>query len=250
VPGRVAHESIFNTQNGAYRCPSSQQGYSPFSTWTRGLAWVMLGFAEQLEFLQTVPDTELDPAGGRTSLESDMLRTCSVTCDYYIENTPADGIPYWDTGAPGLTFLGDYLDRPAEPFNDHEPVDSSAAAIACQALIRIGRYLINHPEAQPAGCRLAAERDDLPRAGRRYVQAGMTVLRTLLDEPYLSTDSRHQGLLLHAVYHRPRGWDHVPHGRKIPCGEACLWGDYHLREAALYVGRLAEGKDYTFFGPG
>ena len=34
------------------------------------------------------------------------------------------------TGAPGLAMLGDYRNRPAEPFNDHEPVDSSAATIA------------------------------------------------------------------------------------------------------------------------
>jgi hypothetical protein len=45
VRGRVAHESIFNTNDGNYRCPNSQQGYSPFSTWTRGLAWAILGFA-------------------------------------------------------------------------------------------------------------------------------------------------------------------------------------------------------------
>ena len=35
VRGRVAHESIFNPADGAYRCPSTQQGYSPFTTWTR-----------------------------------------------------------------------------------------------------------------------------------------------------------------------------------------------------------------------
>src|SRR5262249_47829283 len=51
VRGRTAHESIFNLNDGSYRCPNSQQGYSPFSTWTRGLAWAVLGFAEQLEFL-------------------------------------------------------------------------------------------------------------------------------------------------------------------------------------------------------
>ena len=37
--------------------------------------------------------------------------------------------------------MGDYLDRPAEPFNEHEPVDSSAAAIAAQGLLRLGSYL-------------------------------------------------------------------------------------------------------------
>src|SRR5437764_5746873 len=53
VRGRTAHESVFNTNDGNYRCPNSQQGYSPFSTWTRGLAWAMCGFAEQLEFFDT-----------------------------------------------------------------------------------------------------------------------------------------------------------------------------------------------------
>ena len=54
VRGRVAHESIFNPNDGNYRCPNSQQGYSPFTTWTRGLAWAMCGFAEQLEFFATL----------------------------------------------------------------------------------------------------------------------------------------------------------------------------------------------------
>ena len=60
----------------------------------------------------------------------------------------------------------------------------------------------------------------------------------LLEEPYLSTSDAHQGLLLHSVYHRPNGWDHVPAGRAVPCGESSMWGDYHLREAALYAQRL------------
>src|SRR6478609_4736278 len=55
VRGRTAHESLFNVASGTYRGPSTQQGYSPFSTWTRGLAWAMLGFTEELEFLATLP---------------------------------------------------------------------------------------------------------------------------------------------------------------------------------------------------
>jgi hypothetical protein len=137
-------------------------------------------------------------------------------------------VPYWDTGAPGLVHLGDYLDRPADPYNDHEPVDSSAAAITAQGLLRLGRYLGG-------------------KDGKRYVAAGLTVARTLFDEPYLSTTAQHQGLLLHAIYHRPNGWDHVPKGRRIPCGESCMWGDYHLRELALCIGRLARKAPYYKF---
>ncbi|MBN1401982.1 MAG: glycosyl hydrolase, partial [Anaerolineae bacterium] len=65
VHGRVAHESIFNARNGQYRCPSSQQGYSPYTTWTRGAAWVILGYAEQLELLAELADGELATYGGR-----------------------------------------------------------------------------------------------------------------------------------------------------------------------------------------
>lgn len=230
VRGRVVHESIFNLNDGRYRNPSTQQGYSPFTTWTRGLAWVLLGFPEQLEFLQTRSDDELAPFGGRDELAELMLRTARATADFYIEQTPTCGVPYWDTGAPGLHHLGGYLDRPADPFNEYEPVDSSAAAIASQGLLRLGRLL-------------GAD-------GGRYTQAGLRVLDTLLSEPYLSTDSEHQGLVLHSAYHWPNRWDHVPEGHRVACGEATMWGDYHAREAALYVQRLARDEPYyTFFTP-
>lgn len=227
IRGRTAHESVFNMADGNYRCPNSQQGYAPFTTWTRGLAWAMCGYAEQLEWLRTVSDAALEPFGGRAGIESFMLKAAQATCDFYIQHTPTDGIPYWDTGAPGLARMGDYLDRPAEPFNDHEPVDSSAAAIAAQGLLRLGRYMGEN--------------------GHAYVQAGLTVMQTLCAEPYLSTSEDHQGLLLHSVYHRPNGWDHIPEGRAVPCGESCMWGDYHLREAALYIQRIAEDKPYLTF---
>ncbi len=233
VRGRVAHESLFNTNDGRYRCASTQQGYSPFSTWTRGLAWVVLGFAELLEWLITVDDLDLEPLGGRAEITSMLLEAARASSDYYIESSPTDGVPYWDTGAPGLAQFPGHRDCPSDPFNDHEPVDSSAAAIACQGLIRLGRYL----------------EDSEPDTASRYVLAGLATLATLLDEPYLSLDPEHEGLLLHAIYHRPNGWDHVPSGAAIPRGESCLWGDYHLREVAVYAGRLAEGRDFTFFGP-
>ena len=225
VRGRVAHESLFNVANGSYRGPSTQQGFSPFTTWTRGLAWAMLGFAEQLEFLDVLGADASKDARDR------MLDAARATCDFYIDTAAAaDGVPYWDTGAPGLVHLTGWERRAADPFNDREPVDSSAAAIAAQGLLRLGRLLGED-------------------AGNRYTQAGFRVLDTLLDEPYLSSDTVHEGLLLHAVYHRPNGWDHVPAGAQTPRGESCQWGDYHLREAAVYVQRLAAGRPYlAFFG--
>jgi len=231
--GRVAHESTFNVTDGSFRAPSTQQGYSPFTTWTRGLAWVVTGFSELLEFVATLDDESLEPLGGRVLVEATSLRAARAAADFYIEQTSSDGIPYWDTGAPGLTRMGDYLSRPAEPENDYEPVDSSAAAIAAQGLLRLGRYL--------------SGRDDPD--GPRYTRAGLIVLRTLLSDAYLADDPDHERLLLHGLYHRPRGW--VGASTRIPFGESVLWGDYHLVELALYVQRLVDGDPYyTFFGGG
>ncbi|MFI5194826.1 MAG: glycosyl hydrolase, partial [Chitinophagales bacterium] len=85
-------------------------------------------------------------------------------------------------------------------------------------------------------------------AGHRYWQAGLTVLNTILDEPYLNKDPKHQGLLLHSIYHRPNGWDYIPEGSKIPYGESSMWGDYHIREAGLYLQRIMNQEPYyTFF---
>ncbi len=210
VRGRVAHESIFNPRDGSYRCPNSQQGYSPFSTWTRGLAWAMCGFAELLEFFDALP--------GPHAATSVFEKAARATCDFYIANTPPDGIPYWDTGAPGLERLGDWRANPADPLNPWEPVDSSAAAIGAQGLLRLGHRL-----------------DD-----KCYWNAGLAIAGTLLDEPYLSTSPAHQGLILHSVYHRPNGWNAGP-------SESSMWGDYHARELALYLLRVAEGRPYLRF---
>ena len=67
---------------------------------------------------------------------------------------------------------------------------------------------------------------------------GLRSADTLFDEPYLSTDPEHQGLILHSVYHRPTAGIMIPRGQKVPCGEASMWGDYHARELALYLIRL------------
>ncbi len=224
VPGRVAHEAIFNVEYSTFRCLSTQQGFSPFTTWTRGLAWIVLGYAEILEFFKMLPEKI------RTmyqDVEVELLDTLRFVADYYIESSPTCGVPYWDTGAPGLRDLKGWSDRKADPFNDKEPVDSSAAAIAAQGLLRLGEIL--------------------GEAGKKYTSAGRKTAYTLLHAPYLSMDPYHQGLLLHSVYHWPRRWDHIPDDSKIAHGESVIWGDYHLRELALYISRLLKSKPYYTF---
>ena len=232
VRGRTAHEGTFNRNDGAFRARATQQGYSPFSTWTRGLAWAMLGYAEELEFFKTIPAATFKAACGLA--KSDVVkvyeRNAKETCDHYIKDVSTlDGITYWDDGAPGLHKLGDWQSKAADPYNDHEPVDASASAIAAQGLIRLGNYLGKTGK------------------GKAYYQAGLSVAKTLFDEPYLSTKKNHQGLLLHSIYHWPNHWDHVPKGSKVSHSESSLWGDYHLLELALLIDRMAKRKPYLTF---
>ena len=235
VRGRTAHEGTFNRNDGRFRARATQQGYSPFSTWTRGLAWAMLGFAEQLEWLAGADADAFREATGR-SLEEvlTVYQAAAInTCDHYIDDVAAgDGITYWDDGAPGLSQLGDWRSRAAEPDNPHEPVDASASAIAAQGLLRLGAYLDRAEDVAEGAERVR------PHHASHYRQAGLTVAGRLFEAPYLASSLDHQGLLLHSVYHWPNGWDHVSAGSSVPQGESSMWGDYHLLELALLVRRL------------
>ena len=232
--GRTTHEAIFNTKDGAYRCPNSQQGYTGFSTWTRGQSWAITGFAEELEMLAEFSDEELAVFGGRAAIEKMTLDAAIATADHCIQNTPTCGIPYWDTGAPKLHLMGDYKNQPADPYNAYEPVDSSAAAISAQGMLRLGQYFEGKGDAA---------------AAEKYTKAGLRMAKSLFAEPYLSTDPKHQGLILHSIYHEPNGWDHKPEAGKAARGESSMWGDYHAMELAVYLQRLIEKKPYlTFFG--
>src|ERR1043166_9266623 len=105
--------------------------------------------------------------------------------------------------------------------------------VAAQGLIRLGNYL-------------TAKGDR--RSGARHRQTGLTVARTVSSEGYLSTNAKHQGLLLRSVYHRPNGWDYTALGQRVANGESSMWGDYHARELALLILREAYGEyDQTFF---
>lgn len=258
VRGRTVHESLFNVKSGTYRCPSTQQGYSPFSTWTRGAAWAAAGYAELLEWLGSRDWAENPGNGGedgfeapglnRDALEARWIECACAVCDFIVENSPSDGIPYWDTGAPGLVHLGDYLGRPADPFNEYEPVDSSAAAIGAQGLYRLGVYLEREarrlsgmmidPDGGGARRVPAAE---IRGRGEGYRHAALVTAAALFAEPYLSVDEDHQGILLHSIYHRPGGWDYVGAKGSVPGGESCMWGDYHLLELAVMIKRENEG---------
>ena len=184
VDGSVAHEAIFNTEpgRGEFRCLTTQQGYSPFTCWARGLAWAMYGFAEAFRYTR----------------EMEFLETAERCAGYYIARTPRDGVPYWDYGAPGIP---------------QEPLDSSAAAIAGCALDLLSTLV---PEERAGPLREACCRVASTLAGREFLAMG---------------HPGEEGLILHGVYHRPRGWG---------VDASVMWGDYFFLELAERL--LASGQ--------
>ena len=129
-----------------------------------------------------------------------------------------------------------HRDRRPIPFNDHEPVDSSAAPIAAQGLLRLGRCSSGAARPRTAGC---------------YFQAGLTIARTLLGAPYLSRGPAAPGPApaLRLPPARTAGTTCRPAARCRAASRA-QWGDYHLRELALLRPAPRRGRPYyTFFGP-
>ncbi len=104
--GKVIHEAIFNPTRGEFRNLSTQQGYSPFTCWARGLAWALSGFTDTYLFTR----------------DQFFLETAERCAGFYLEHTPDDGVPFWDYGAPHIP---------------REPLDSSAAAIAAGAFWKL-----------------------------------------------------------------------------------------------------------------
>ncbi len=112
--GSTAHEGLFNKETGEFRMQSTHQGERGDSCWSRGLAWALYGFGTAFEY----------------SRDARFLQTAEACADYYIEHTPADGVPPWDYNAPGPLL-----------------VDTSAAAISACGLFQLARLSMDRVKA-------------------------------------------------------------------------------------------------------
>ncbi len=106
--GSTYHLVNYDPATGAVKSKGTVQGYSDQSTWSRGQAWAVYGFAMAY----------------RETRDSRFLDTARRTADYFIGHLPADKVPYWDFNAPSVLA---------------EPRDSSAAAIAASGLLDLAR---------------------------------------------------------------------------------------------------------------
>lgn len=105
------HVCDYSSLTGAVYLCGTAQGLANNSTWARGQAWGIYGFAE----IYALTGDEA------------YLRTSQRMADRFLEHLPEDGLPFWDFDAaykPGVT-----------------PKDSSAAIIAVSGLIMLQKQL-------------------------------------------------------------------------------------------------------------
>lgn len=103
--GSTWHVVDFNPDDGSVMWKGTSQGYSDDSTWSRGQAWAILGFA--IAFRETDDEYFLDAA--------------RITAAYFMSRVSRDAIPLWDFDVPE---------------NDPRQFpDSSASAIAATGLL-------------------------------------------------------------------------------------------------------------------
>ena len=154
--GSTAHEGIFDLETGEFLRQATHQGWRGDSSWARGQAWALYGFGTAYRF-----------TGDPRFL--DVAQRCA---DFYIERTPAHGVPPNDWEEPDPT----------------HPFESSAAAIAAGGMQQLGERT-----------------SDLARAAgyRSYAQ---TILSTLSGPEFLADRTPGwEGILKHGTYHLRKG---------------------------------------------
>src|SRR5690606_18334891 len=128
---------------------STHQGWKPESAWARGLAWALYGF------------TSVSRLAGENSAE--FLGVAKRCADFWLSRVPPGEVPLWD------------LDVPDDGI---QPLDSSAAAIACSGLWDLSETVDNE-----------ADRE-------RYRLASLKTLATLCSDKFLAnTDLEWEGIL-------------------------------------------------------
>lgn len=173
--GRAAHEAVFNVASRTFRCPNSQQGYAPFTTWTRGQAWAICGCAEQLEFLRGCVRENAAKRNGRalTNAAKVFETAARATADHYLANSCADGIPMWDTAAPICIAWVTGRTKPPTP-------TTRGAG---------GQFGSGDRRTGFVATRSFSDATRNTQHAARYRQAALTIADTLFSEPYLATSA-------------------------------------------------------------
>ena len=150
--GSTAHEGIFDLETGEFLREGTHQGWRPDSSWARGQCWALYGFGTAY----------------RHSGDLRFLDTAERCADFYIDRTPAGGVPPNDWEEP----------------NPVRRWESSAAAIAASGLLQLAELTTDHAKCD------------------RYGSYARDILNTLLTPEFVASEtSGWEGILRHASYH-------------------------------------------------
>ena len=174
--GSTSHEGIFDLETGEFLRQTTHQGYRGDSAWSRGLAWSLYGFTRS--YLQTQ--------------RSEYLETAILNADFYLENTPADGVAPWDYDAPETGALA------------KSQVDTSTSAIAASGLLDLANAIPDRTK------------------GRAYRDFALNSLQSLSKKYLGSMTTGFEGILNGGVYHIHKN---------LGVHEAVLFGEYFFVEA-------------------
>jgi unsaturated chondroitin disaccharide hydrolase len=186
------HTFFFDVESGAPIGGRTAQGFSDSSCWARGQAWGIYGLALNFRYLR-------DPA---------LLETASRLAHYFLNRTPEDFVCYWD-----LAFTEGSEER-----------DSSAAAIAACGLLELSKALpAADPRRRPFENAAASIAASLARSYAVGAAAGGAAdgARGGSAAAGGAAAAGSNGLLLHAVYDKPK---------RVGVDECCIWGDYFYLE--------------------
>jgi unsaturated chondroitin disaccharide hydrolase len=162
----------YNATTGAFVEGETKQGLDDQSTWARGQAWAIYSLTNA--YAQT----------GR----SDFLDAAKKVANFYVNHLPTDFVPNYDFNAPQ---------------NSSTPKDSSAAAVATSALLKLASLLAGTAD------------------GAKYKQVAEGAINSLCGSNYLAEGSTSHGILLHGAK-----W--VAKGLK---DNSLAYGDYYFLEA-------------------
>lgn len=215
--GSSFHVCDYSATTGEVYFCRTAQGLADDSTWARGQAWGIYGFAE---FYSLTGDPK-------------YLQTAKRMADWFIEHLPADGLPFWDFDAayvPNVT-----------------PRDSSAATIAASGMIMLqdqinkgkgkGRHRSrNRYNYLAAARKLLASSVKLALAGEiTFAENAELGAATYIDTPARTDSSKgFESILMHATSNNnpaadPKNFD-----------SGLSYGDFYLIEAG---NRLLECSD-------
>jgi unsaturated chondroitin disaccharide hydrolase len=174
--GSTSHEGLFDLSSGEFLRQATQQGYRNDSCWSRGLAWSLYGFGTCYQLTK-------DPV---------YLEVAQLNADYWLANTPADGVVPWD------------FDAPQSGPHSRAQVDTSASAIATVGLLNLAEFSTS--AARRSAYRACALRA-MDSLTANYLGAGVPGW---------------EGILRGGVYHIHKD---------LGVNESVMWGEYFFVEA-------------------